>query len=61
MLFKQFVFILASVVMVVHAPTDPFTVTKPQDQEIGEFHVVYGHHATDFEAPKLRKRRSGHK
>ena len=34
-------------------PTGPFTILEPQDQEIGEFHVVWKHHGTDFESRKL--------
>ena len=40
-------------------PTDPFTILVPQDQEIGQFYVGQERYATDFEAPKLRKGRSG--
>ena len=34
-------------------PTNHFAILEPQDQEIGEFHVVHEGRATDFEAPKL--------
>ena len=40
-------------------PTNPFTNLKPHNQEIGEFSVVQGRRTTDFEAPYLRKCRSG--
>ena len=40
-------------------PTDLFTIWEPQHQEIGEFYVVQERFATDFEAHKLRKGRSG--
>ena len=32
-------------------PTGPFSISKPQSQQIGEFYVVQGRHATDFESP----------
>ena len=42
-------------------PTDLFTISGPHDQEIGEFYVaIQKRSATDFEAPKLWKGRSGH-
>ena len=34
-------------------PTNSFTILEPQDQEIGEFFVVWERRATDFDAPKL--------
>ena len=34
-------------------PTNPFTISEPQDQEIVEFYVVQERRATDFVAPKL--------
>ena len=34
-------------------PTNPFTILKPQDQEIDEFYAVSERRAMDFEAPKL--------
>ena len=40
-------------------PTNPFTISKPRDQEICEFYVVQECRATDFEAPKLWKGSSG--
>ena len=33
--------------------TGPFTITKPRDQEIGEFYYVHECHVSDLEAPKL--------
>ena len=33
--------------------TDPFTILKPQDQEIGEFYVAQKRCAKDFDAPNL--------
>ena len=39
-------------------PTDPFIISKPLDQEIGEFYVVLERREKDFEAPKLWKGRS---
>ena len=44
----------------VHIPTGPFTISEPQDQEIGEFLVVQERRKTGFEAPKLWKSRSGY-
>ena len=38
--------------------TGPFTILEPQNQEIGEFYVVY-ERATDIEAAKLRNGLSG--
>ena len=40
-------------------PTDPFTILEPCDQEISSFYVDQKRRATDFEAPKLWKGRSG--
>ena len=40
-------------------PTDPFTISVPQDRETVEFYEVPIHRTTDFEAPKLGKGRSG--
>ena len=34
-------------------PTNPFTISKPRDQEICEFYVVQKRRTRDFEAPKL--------
>ena len=34
-------------------PTDPFSISKPKDKEIGEFYVVQRHRAADLKAPKL--------
>ena len=42
-------------------PTDPFAILDPQHQEIWEFYEVQKRRATDFEAPKLWKDRSGMK
>ena len=42
-----------------NCPTGPFTILKPEDQEIDEFCVVRESRATDLEAPKLWKGRSG--
>ena len=39
--------------------TGPLKILKPKDQEIGEFCVVQERYATDFEALKLWKGRSG--
>ena len=36
-------------------PTDLITIFVPQHPEIGEFNVIPERHATDFDAPKLRK------
>ena len=33
----------------------PFTISEPQDQEIGEFYVFQERHAPDFEVPELWK------
>ena len=43
-----------------HSPTNTFTISEPQDQEISEFYVVQDRRATDSEAPKLWKGSSGH-
>ena len=40
-------------------PTDLFTVSEPQNQEMDEYHVVQERRATHSEAPKLWKDRSG--
>ena len=40
-------------------PTDPFSISEPQNQEIAEFYLVQERRKTDFEAPKLWKDRSG--
>ena len=40
-------------------PIDPFTISKPRDQEIGEFYVVQDRRAPVFDAAKLRKGQSG--
>ena len=40
-------------------PTSPFTILEPRDQENGEFYVAQERCATDFEAQKLWKCRSG--
>ena len=40
-------------------PTDPLSISEPPDQDNGEFYVVQERRAADFEAPKLRKGRSG--
>ena len=37
------------------APTDPWLILEPQDQEIGECYVVHTRRATDFEAFKVVK------
>ena len=42
-----------------HDPTNPFTILEHSDQEIGEFYVVQERRATDFEALKMWKGRSG--
>ena len=34
-------------------PTDPFTISEPQNQEIGELYEVQESPATDFVARKL--------
>ena len=34
-------------------PTNNFTISEPQDQEIGEFNLVQKRRAADYEAPKL--------
>ena len=34
-------------------PTDPFTISKPQNQEIGEFYAIQKWGTTDFESSKL--------
>ena len=39
--------------------TDPFSIWEPRNQEIGEFNIVQKHRATDLEALKLWKGRSG--
>ena len=41
------------------SPTGPFTILQPHHQEISELYWVPERRATDFEAPKLRKGRSG--
>ena len=41
------------------SPADPFTISEPQNQEIGKFYVVQDGLGTDLEAPKLWKGRSG--
>ena len=34
-------------------PTNPFTISEPQDQEIDEFYEVLERRAMDFKARKL--------
>ena len=40
-------------------PSDPSTISKPGDQEVGEVYAVQGCRAVAFKALKLRKGRSG--
>ena len=40
-------------------PIDHFTILEPQDQEIGKSYVFQERLATNFEAPRLWKSRSG--
>ena len=40
-------------------PTGPYSFVEPWDQEIGESYEGQERRATDFEAPKLWKGRSG--
>ena len=44
----------------IQTPAVPFTISEPQNQEIGEFHGVQERRATDFKASKLCKGWSGH-
>ena len=43
-----------------YRPDRPFHIFKPQYQDIDEIYVVQERRATDFEAQKLRKSRSGY-
>ena len=43
----------------VPVPTGPWTILEPRDQEIHEFDAFQKRRATDFEALKLTKGRSG--
>ena len=56
---ETFTFINANIIFRCQSPQpNPaglWTILEPRDQEIGEFEVL----AQDFEAPKLRKGRSG--
>ena len=36
-------------------PTNPFTILKPRDQEIGEFLVVQERRPTDFKAQNYKR------
>ena len=40
-------------------PTGPFSISESRDQETGECFVTQQHRATDFEAYKLCKGRTG--
>ena len=50
---------VAEIIEFLFNPTNLFTILGPHDQEIGEYYVVQERRATDFEAPKLWKGRSG--
>ena len=41
------------------SPDGPVRFSEPQDQEIRDFYVAQKRHATDLEAPKWLKYRSG--
>ena len=41
-------------------PTELFATLEPRNQVIGEFYVIQERHPPDFEAPELRKGRSGY-
>ena len=42
-----------------YCPTDPLTIFESQDPKISKIYELQEHCATEFEAPKLRKCRSG--
>ena len=52
---------LHGIYFIVHYPTGPLTFLEPQYQEMLEFYVVQESRATDYEAAKLWKGRSGTK